>query len=56
MIFYIMSDGSPEDVLSKIFRVFDVNRCLRIYQIIFWKVDKQSSLLVLEYVIHAAPG
>ena len=26
MIFYIMSDGSPEDVLAKIFRVFDVNR------------------------------
>merc|ERR1712037_121172 len=25
MIFYIMSDGSPEDVLAKIFRVFDVN-------------------------------
>ena len=28
MIFYIMSDGSPEEVLAKIFRVFDVNRCL----------------------------
>ena len=26
MIFYIMSDGSPEEVLAKIFRVFDVNR------------------------------
>ena len=26
MIYYIMSDGSPEEVLAKIFRVFDVNR------------------------------
>jgi len=25
MIFFIMSDGSPEEVLTKIFRVFDVN-------------------------------
>merc|ERR1739845_274199 len=25
VIFYIMSDGSPEEVLDKIFRVFDVN-------------------------------
>merc|ERR1719500_1419401 len=25
MIYYIMSDGSPEEVLAKIFRVFDVN-------------------------------
>merc|ERR1712198_617625 len=25
VVFYIMSDGSPEEVLSKIFRVFDVN-------------------------------
>eukprot|EP00092_Neocalanus_flemingeri_P054260 GFUD01063897.1.p1 GENE.GFUD01063897.1~~GFUD01063897.1.p1 ORF type:complete len:177 (-),score=56.87 GFUD01063897.1:96-626(-) len=25
VIFYIMSDGAPEDVLGKIFRVFDVN-------------------------------
>ena len=29
MIYYIMSDGSPEEVLAKIFRVFDVNRCLK---------------------------
>ena len=26
MVYYIMSDGSPEEVLAKIFRVFDVNR------------------------------
>merc|ERR1719346_594828 len=25
VIFYIMSDGTPEEVLTKIFRVFDVN-------------------------------
>merc|ERR1711936_1444967 len=25
LIFFIMSDGSPEEVLTKIFRVFDVN-------------------------------
>jgi len=25
IVFYIMSDGSPEEVLGKIFRVFDVN-------------------------------
>ena len=25
VIFYIMSDGSPEEVLGKLFRVFDVN-------------------------------
>merc|ERR1711972_1286176 len=25
VVFYIMSDGTPEEVLSKIFRVFDVN-------------------------------
>ena len=25
VIFYIMADGSPEEVLGKIFRVFDVN-------------------------------
>merc|ERR1712198_660596 len=25
IIYYIMSDGSPEEVLAKIFRVFDVN-------------------------------
>merc|ERR1712025_752418 len=25
MIFFIMSDGAPEEVLTKIFRVFDVN-------------------------------
>ena len=25
VIFFIMSDGSPEEVLTKIFRVFDVN-------------------------------
>ena len=25
VIFYIMSDGAPEEVLGKIFRVFDVN-------------------------------
>merc|ERR1712114_14844 len=25
LIFHIMSDGSPEEVLEKIFRVFDVN-------------------------------
>merc|ERR1712002_1402859 len=25
VIFYIMSDGTPEEVLGKIFRVFDVN-------------------------------
>merc|ERR1712029_397275 len=25
VIFYVMSDGSPEEVLGKIFRVFDVN-------------------------------
>ena len=28
MIFYIMNDGSAEEVLARIFRVFDVNRCL----------------------------
>merc|ERR1712168_1514563 len=25
IVFYIMSDGTPEEVLGKIFRVFDVN-------------------------------
>merc|ERR1740128_41571 len=25
VVYYIMSDGSPEEVLDKIFRVFDVN-------------------------------
>ena len=29
MIYYIMSDGTPEDVLAKIFRVFDVNRWIQ---------------------------
>ena len=28
MIFYIMNDGSAEEVLARIFRVFDVNRSL----------------------------
>ena len=26
VVFYVMSDGTPQEVLSKIFRVFDVNR------------------------------
>ena len=29
MIYYIMSDGTPEEVLAKIFRVFDVNRWIQ---------------------------
>ena len=35
MIYYIMSDGSPEEVLAKIFRVFDVNRWQKVELVSF---------------------
>ena len=26
VVYYVMADGSPEEVLLKIFRIFDINR------------------------------
>ena len=48
MVYHIMSDGTPEEVLTRIFRVFDINSDGFISSREMKKIVKEMSVLFKE--------